>query len=127
MPRGPAASVAEVMFRCWHRLVGPRDGALSEELGKVDLGRWGDGRGSPVNKIRPKLGNHLLLIELVGPFFFFFFSGKGSVPGCALAVSECQLSPAKGPRRILHPAFVTLWGHKEKDKKANYLYWPSCH
>ena len=71
MPRGPAASVAEVMFRCWHRLVGPRDGALSEELGQVGLERWGDGRGSPVNKIGPELGNHLLLIELVGPFFFF--------------------------------------------------------
>ena len=75
VPRGPAASVAKVMFRCWHRLVGPRDGALSEELGKVGLGRWGDGRGSPVNKIGPELGNRLLLIELVGPFFFFLARG----------------------------------------------------
>lgn len=37
--RGPAAPGAEVMLRCWHRLVGVRDGALSEELGEAGLGR----------------------------------------------------------------------------------------
>lgn len=73
---GGRCPVAEVMFRCWHRLVGPRDGALSEELGKVGLGRWGDGRGSPVNKLGPEPGNHLLLIELVWHFFFISWQGE---------------------------------------------------
>ena len=46
--------------------------------GRLGLGRWGDGRGSPVNKLGPEPGNHLLLIELVGPFFFFFLARGAS-------------------------------------------------
>lgn len=51
----PVAPSAEVMLGWWHhRLVGPRDGALSKELGEVDVGRWREGRGSRVNKLRPE-------------------------------------------------------------------------
>lgn len=53
--RVPAAPGAEVMLGWWdHRRMGPRAGALSEGLGEVGLGRWGEGRGSRVNKRRPE-------------------------------------------------------------------------
>lgn len=69
VPGGSVASDAEVMLGCRHLLVGPQDGALSEELGEVGLGRWGEGRGSPVNKLGSEPRNHLLLIKLFRPLF----------------------------------------------------------
>lgn len=67
--RAPVAPGAEVMLRCWYHQEGLRDGALSEELREVGVGRWGECRGSQVNKLGPERGNHLLLIKLFGPFF----------------------------------------------------------
>lgn len=83
--RGPATLGAEVMLGCWRCPVGPRDEALSEELGEVGVGSWGQGRGSLANNLRTEPGNHFLLIKL-DRFSSPKMLARESSSGCALAI-----------------------------------------
>lgn len=79
------------------------------------MGRWGECRGSQVNKLGPERGNHLLLIKLFGPFF----SGP---QGVYWTFFERRLSPAKGPRSAVYSPFATLWGSISMRIKKQILF-----